>query len=102
MKSSETVNVIKAIGIVVLFFFGCIYALSLFDKKHTGPGVDYTVVYTTINVRLYEKEATSEDFSSGFVTFEDGTRVSWSDVKSKKMKFYPDEMGINVPTNTPQ
>jgi len=101
MKKSEAINLIKAIGILVLFFCGGVVALSFFDKKHSGPAVEYTVVYTTINGHFYEKEATAEDFASSFVTFSDGTRVSWSDVKSKQMKVYPDEIGVNASTDAP-
>ena len=71
-------------------------ALTLFrgscEKKHSGPAYEYLHVYTTINGQFYQKEATAEDLKSAFVTFEDGTRVPWSAVKSKKMKIYADEL----------
>jgi len=93
MNKTESFNVLKGIAIVVALFFGGVFLLSaLFDKKHTGPAVEYIYVYTTINGQLYEKEATPADLSSEFVTFGDGTRVPWSAVKSKRMKFYPQEM----------
>jgi len=93
MNKRETINILKAIGIVLLMFFGGVAILSaLFDKKHTGPAMEYIVVYTTINGHFYEKEATAQDLGSEFVTFEDGTRVPWSTVKTKKMKIYADEL----------
>jgi hypothetical protein len=90
-------NLVKAIGIVVLIFFGAVALLSaLFDKKHNGKAIEYTIIYTTINGQYYEKEETAEDLNSEYVTFSDGTRVSWTAVKTKKATFYPDELGTNI------
>ena len=77
--------VLMCFGVVVLLSAGC-------EKQHSGPAIEYLVVYTTINGQFYEKEATAEDLNSGFVTFSDGTRVPLSAVKSKKMKLYADEL----------
>ena len=63
MKNNETLNIIKGIAIVVLFFYGVYFVLTLFDKKHTGPTSYYTVIYTTINGRLYTKDASPEDYT---------------------------------------
>jgi hypothetical protein len=76
--------------------------LSLFDRKHSAPISYYTVIYATINGRLYTKDASAEDYGSRFVTFGDGTRVSWTDVKTKKTPLYPDELGATVATNISQ
>lgn len=93
MNKKESLNVVKAIGILAAVFFGVVYILSaIFDKKHTGPAIEYIHIYTTINGHLFEKEATEDDLSSEFVTFADGTRVPWSAVKTKRLKFYPEEM----------
>jgi len=84
---------LKAIGLAVLIFAGAVALLSAgCEKQHSGPAIEYIVVYTTINGQFYQKEATAEDFKTGFVTFSDGTRVPWSAVKSKKMKVYADEL----------
>jgi hypothetical protein len=99
-KQKEFFNLIKAIGIIVLIFFGAVALLSaIFDKKHTGQAIEYTIIYTTINGQYYEKEETAEDLNSEYVTFSDGTRVSWTAVKTKKAKFYPDELGIKTNAN---
>lgn len=95
-KQKDFFNLIKAVTIIALIFFG---AVALLSKKHTGQPIEYTIIYTTINGRSYEKEAVPSDLNSDFVTFEDGTRVSWADVKTKKMKVYPDELGINTNAN---
>ena len=93
MNKTESFNLLKAIGLLVALFFGGVFLLSaIFDKKHTGPAIEYIYVYTTINGQLYEKEATPADLSGEFVTFADGTRVSWTAVKTKRLKYYPDEM----------
>ena len=90
-------NLVKVVGIVVLIFFGVVALLSaMFDKKHTGQAIEYTIIYTTINGQYYEKEETAEDLNSEYVTFSDGTRVSWAAVKTKKATFYPDELGTNI------
>lgn len=99
-KQKEFFNVIKAIGIVVLIFFGVVALLSaISDKKHTGQPIEYLIVYTTINGQYYEKEATAQDLNNEFVTFSDGTRVPWTAVKTKKAKIYPDELGTNTNSN---
>ena len=90
-------NLVKAVGIVVLIFFGAVALLSaIFDKKHTGQAIEYTIIYTTINGQYYEKEETAADLNSEYVTFSDGTRVSWTAVKTKKATFYPDELGATT------
>jgi hypothetical protein len=90
-------NLVKAVGIIVLIFFGAVALLSaIFAKKHTGQAIEYTIIYTTINGQYYEKEETAEDLNSEYVTFSDGTRVSWAAVKTKKATFYPDELGTNT------
>lgn len=88
-------NLVKAAGIIVLIFFGAVALLSAFSgKKHSSQAIEYTIIYTTINGQYYEKEETAEDLNgSGYVTFADGTRVSWTAVKTKKAIFYPDELG---------
>ena len=87
-------NLVKAVAIVVLIFFGAVALLStMFDKKHTGQAIEYTIIYTTINGQYYEKEETAEDLNSEYVTFSDGARVAWTAVKTKKATFYPDELG---------
>lgn len=91
-KQNVFFNLIKAVGIVVLIFFGVALLSAIFDKKDTSPKIEYTIVYTTINGQFYEKEATAEDFNSGFVTFSDGTRVPWSAVKSKKAEISVSEL----------
>jgi hypothetical protein len=102
-KQNEFFNLVKAIGIVVLIFFGGIALLSaIFDKKDTSPKIEYTIVTTTINGQFYEKEATAEDLNSEFVTFADGTRVPWSAVKSTKSTISVNELSnalnvINAP-----
>jgi CheY-like chemotaxis protein len=102
-KQKEFFNLIKAIGIVVLLFFGGIALLSaIFDKNDTSPKIEYTIVTTTINGQFYEKEATAEDLNSEFVTFADGTRVPWSAVKSTKSTISVNELSnalnvINAP-----
>jgi hypothetical protein len=92
MNTSERKNLLKGVGIVFLMFLGFYFFLTLFDRKHVGPAFEYTILYTTINGHLYQKEATAEDYNSSFVTFEDGIRVPWSEVKSQKAKFYPQEV----------
>jgi hypothetical protein len=93
MNKTESFNLLKALGLVVALFFGGVFLLSaIFDKKHTGPAIEYIYVYTTINGQLYEKEATPADLSSEFVTFGDGTRVPWTAVKTKRLKYYPAEV----------
>jgi hypothetical protein len=102
-KQKDFFNLIKAIGIVVLIFFGGVALLSsIFDKKDTSPKIEYTIVTTTINGQFYEKEATAEDLNSEFVTFADGTRVPWSAVKSTKSTISVNELSnaLNV-INTP-
>jgi len=99
-KQNDFFNGIKVIGIIVLIFFGAVALLSaIFDKKHTGQAIEYTIIYTTINGQYYEKEETAEDLNSEYVTFSDGTRVSWTAVKTKKAKIYPDELGANTNSN---
>jgi len=96
-KQNGFFNLVKAVGVVVLIFFGVIALLSaMFDKKHTGKAIEYTIIYTTINGQYYEKEETAEDLNGEYVTFSDGTRVSWTAVKTKKATFYPDELGTNI------
>lgn len=95
-KPKEFFNLIKAIGIIALIFFG---AVALLSKKHTGQAIEYTIIYTTINGQYYEKEGTAKDLNGDFVTFADGTRVPWADVKTKRMKVYPDELGISTNSN---
>jgi hypothetical protein len=96
-KQNGFFNLLKAVGVVVLIFFGVVALLSaMFDKKHTGQAIEYTIIYTTINGQYYEKEETVEDLNSEYVTFSDGTRVSWTVVKTKKATFYPDELGTNI------
>lgn len=93
-------NLVKAVGIVVLIFFGAVALLSaIFNKKHTGQAIEYTIIYTTINGQYYEKEETAADLNSEYVTFSDGTRVSWTAVKTKKATIYPDELGIKTNSN---
>ena len=94
-KQIGYINLMKAVGIVALIFFGAVALLSaMFDRKHSGQPIEYTIIYTTINGQYYEKEETAEDLNgSGYVTFSDGTRVSWTAVKTKKASFYPDELG---------
>lgn len=93
-------NLVKAVGIVVLIFFGAITLLSaLFDRKHTGQPIEYTILSTTINGQFYEKEETTADLAGNYVTFSDGTRVPWTAVKITRAKFYPDELGTK--TNSP-
>ena len=93
MNKRESFNLLKALALVVALFFGGVFLLSaIFDKKHTGPAIEYIYVYTTINGQFYEKEATPADLNSQFVTFADGTRVSWASVKTKRLKYYPAEM----------
>jgi hypothetical protein len=87
MTKTESLNLLKAVGIVVAVFFGFVF---LMDAIY-GPAIEYIYVYTTINGQLYEKEATPADLSSEFVTFADGIRVSWGSVKTKRMEFYLDE-----------
>jgi hypothetical protein len=102
-KQNGFFNLVKAIGIVVLLFFGGVALLSaIFDKKDTSPKIEYTIVTTTINGQFYEKEATAEDLNSEFVTFADGTRVPWSAVKSTKSTISVNELSnalnvINAP-----
>ena len=95
-KQREFFNLIKAIGIIVLIFWG---AVALFSKKRTGQAIEYTVLSTTINGQYFEKEATPNDLNSDFVIFEGGRRVSWADVKTKRMKVYPDELGVSKNAN---
>jgi hypothetical protein len=96
-KDNAIFNLIKAVAIVALIFYGGIALLSsLFDKKHIGKPIEYTILYTTINGHYYEKEETAADLTSDFVAFSDGTRVSWADIKSKKADVYPDELGAGT------
>ena len=86
-------NIAKAVILLTLIFFALVFlGGALFDKKHTGKPVEYTIIYTTINGQRYEKEATASDYSSEFVTFADGTRVSWSTVKTIKQTVYSDDL----------
>lgn len=96
-KQKEFFNIAKAIGLIVLIFFGGVALLSaIFDRKHTGPAVEYTILSTTVNGQSYEKEETTADLGSDYVTFSDGVRVPWSAVKITRSKFYPDELGMNT------
>lgn len=93
MTSQEMFNVTKGLALAAAIFVGLYVAFGVFvAKKHNGPAIEYIYLYTTINGQLYEKEATAQDMSSGFVTFGDGTRVPWSAVKSKRLRVYPDEL----------
>jgi hypothetical protein len=99
-EQSTFFNLVKAVGIIVLMFFGGVALLSaLFDKKHTGPAIEYTILSTTVNGQYFEKEETAADLASDYVTFSDGTRVPWTAVKITRAKFYPDELGTK--TNSP-
>jgi hypothetical protein len=56
VNTTESINVLKGIGLLVLIFFGAYALLSLvYHKQHTGPAIEYTVLYTTINGQFYEK-----------------------------------------------
>ena len=92
MNKAETFNVMKGIALVAAILYGGFLVLAAFSPKPTGPAIEYIYVYTTINGHYYAKEATTADLNSDFVTFEDGTRVSWAVVKSKKMKVYPTDL----------
>jgi CheY-like chemotaxis protein len=83
MKNNESWKLIKGLLIAGLLLYGGFRLLCPFDKKDTGPKTEYTIAYTTINGRRYDKFATPNDLYGDFVTFGDGTRVPRSAVTFK-------------------